>query len=498
MRTKSVAKTFVYGVVLTTVIAFLGLYKTKILLQYLGEDNVGIYQLFYQIFLYLSLIDGGLTAGITYSLYKPVNDNNYNKVNGIIAGARSYFNKVGLIIIAIGIFLSFNIMFFIKSTELNSVYVQIAFIIFIIASSTSYFISSHAILYEAEQKLYKSSNINHVMTIIKTILEIILAMMGFKLVTLLLMFLLLTIIRNVTITIISRRDHKFLNYKTKKDYSFKKELNNLIVRKISFLIFDNTDILIISKFLGLMSVVIYTVYFQIINMITLIIKRLNSALLASVGNLLVSDRNKIGPVFNEINSMLFFIASVICVPIYFMLSPFIEIWFGERYTAPNHVLLLFSILLYVNIIKIVLEVFVDAAGKFKSVKVASIYQSILNVVLSLLLIKRFEIAGVLFATIIAFMIGTFIIYPKIIYHEILYTKVKKYYLKCFKLILGLIPNTLIIYMLFNGMINSNLLNWFFNGIAIFILNLILTIGYYYITKELLFFQRFKYIVKHNK
>ena len=84
MRTKSTLKTFLYGIFFTTIIAILGLVKTKLLLQYLGDEYVGIYQLFYQIYLYLSIVDGGVGASVTFRLFKPVNEKNYDKINSIM------------------------------------------------------------------------------------------------------------------------------------------------------------------------------------------------------------------------------------------------------------------------------------------------------------------------------------------------------------------------------------------------------------------------------
>ena len=157
MRTKNTMKTFLYGIILTSIIAILGLIKSKILLTYLGAEYVGVYQLFSQIYVYLSLVDGGIGASIAYHLYKPIHDKDDKKINEIVMGAKSYFNKVGIIVIILGIILSFGIMFFINETTISAWYIKICFILFIISGACSYFTSTHAIIYEAEQKLYKSS-----------------------------------------------------------------------------------------------------------------------------------------------------------------------------------------------------------------------------------------------------------------------------------------------------------------------------------------------------
>ena len=289
MRTKNTMKTFLYGIILTSIIAILGLIKSKILLTYLGDEYVGVYQLFSQIYVYLSLVDGGIGASITYHLYKPINDKDENKINEIIMGAKSYFNRVGIIVIILGIILSFGIMFFINDTTISAWYIKICFILFIISGACSYFTSTHALIYEAEQKLYKSSNLNHLLSIFESIGAIIIAILGGKLLTILAAFLIMSIIKNIILVLNSRKDHKYLKKVSTKDESFKKETNNLIINKINTLIFENVDIILISKFLGLAPVFIYTVYNQVISMLTQMVQRLNSALIPSIGNLLVPE-----------------------------------------------------------------------------------------------------------------------------------------------------------------------------------------------------------------
>ena len=197
MRTKSTLKTFLYGIVLTSVIAILGLVKTKILLQYLGQEYVGIYQLFYQIYTYISLVDGGIGASITYYLYKPMHEKKYDEINKIYSGARYYFRIIGLIVIILGVIISFGITFLIKETTISALYIRICFILFVISSAVSYFTTAHAFIYEAEQKLYKSSNLNHLLSIFESIACIVIAMLNGKLLVIITAFLILSLLKNV-------------------------------------------------------------------------------------------------------------------------------------------------------------------------------------------------------------------------------------------------------------------------------------------------------------
>ena len=498
MRTKNTLKTFIYSFTLTGIIALLGLVKTKILLAYLGQEYVGVYQLFYQLYIYISLVDGGIGASVTYHLYKPIHEKKENEINNIYNGARYYYNIIGLIVILLGITLSFGIMFLIKETTIAAWYIRICFILFVISSATSYFSIAHSLVYEAEQKLYKPTSLQLLLSISESIVSIIVALLGGKLLIMISIFLLLSIIKNAILIIISKKEHKYLKKSKQKNLKFRKDSNSLIISKINTLINENIDIVIISKFVGLEKVVIYAAYNQIVNMLNLMIQRLHSSLLPSIGNLLVANKEKAKATFIELNSILFYIGSILFVPLYYMLTPFIRLWYGKEYMVSDIVTLLFVMVLYINIIKISLESYVKAAGEFKSVKNSSIYQSVMNIILSLILVQKYGIGGVLIATVFAFITGNFIHYPRIISKKIINDKTINYYKKCLKYVIGLIINIVICYYINSLLYNVNLFRWLINGIIIFTINLILTSIYYWLTKETKFIDRIKFMIKKYK
>lgn len=495
LRTKNTLKTFLYGIFFTSIIAILGLVKTKILLSCLGDEYVGVYQLFYQIYLYLSIVDGGIGASVTYQLYKPISSDNTKKINRIIEGSRRYFNKIGIFVILLGLLISFEIMFFIKETTISVLYIKVCFILYIISSAISYFTISHALLYEAEQKLYKSSNLNHMLSIAESIVAIIIAKLGGKLLIILTSFVILSFIKCTILVLQSRKDHKYLKRVDNPDFSFKKDANSLIVNKINTLIFENSNILIVSKFLGLKIVIVYNAYNQIVTMIKQMIQRLSAALLPSVGNLLVSEKEKARNIFVELNSLLFYLANLLVIPIFFMLTPFIGLWYGSEYESTQLVCLLFSLLLYVEIIRISLETYVKAAGEFKKIKNCGIYQSVVCLSLSLILVNKFGIAGILFATLFAFITGTFMQYPKIISKQIINDKTKNYYLKVVKYLLGLFISFGIIYFVDSRIYIASLITWGLKGVLLFTINFVITSLYYYLIKETYFFERIKFLLK---
>ena len=341
---------------------------------------------------------------------------------------------------------------------------------------------------------------NHLLSIFESIAAIIISLFNGNLLIIITTFLLLSIFKNIILVFISYKDHVYIKRleDIKPDLSFKKEANDLIYSKVGQLVNENTDILILSKFSGLLYVVIYSAYNQITNMIRLMIMRFNSALLPSVGNLLIADKEKAKSIFEELNSIVFFIGIILFAPLMFSLSPFINLWYGNSYSLGLFLSLLFTTILFLNIIKIPLETFIKAAGEFKSIKYSSIFQSVLNLLLSLILVFKYNIFGVLIATIVTFLTCNFIHYPYIVCKRIINSKISNYYISNIKYLLLLMISSLITFVINGFLTYSNLFLWILNGCLLFIINMLIVLFYYYIIGDYKMFYRIRYLFKKNK
>ncbi|MBQ8192740.1 MAG: polysaccharide biosynthesis protein [Bacilli bacterium] len=499
MRTKKTAKNLIISTILTTIIALIGLVKTKVFLNYLGDEATGIYQLFSQILSYISLVDAGLTSSILYSLYKPVSDNNIEKINSILKGGRNFYNKIALIIIVIGIIVSFKIDFFLSDYTMSLWYVQVCFILFIVASSINYFVTPQKVILEARQNLYKVHTIVYVSMIVKAILEIVLLLLGLNLLSLMILFIIISLIQNFIIMIVAKKDYKQLSYReVEPDNSFKKETKNLVAQKVASIIFNNIDVVLISKFISSSSVVIYTSYMYIINSLQNVLRKIGSSSLASVGNLLVSEKEKARDIFYEYNSLCYYIANVVCIPVLLVITSFVSIFYGETYTLSYLGSLLVVIILYFKIIEIPFDVYNSALGYFSKIKKCLIFQSIVNLVLSIVLLFSLGIEGILLATVISYIVGVFAIYPKILNDNYFKEHKIRYYLNSLKLCIISIVSYLIIYFVIKNIEISNLFSWFVLGICCFVVNFIFVTLYYILIRETKFFDRIKNLIKERR
>lgn len=85
MRTKNTIINFITDAFPQVLIMLLGLFKTKLFIDILGSNQLGLYQLYGQIIAYLVLVEGGVGSALLFRLYKPLNQKDTKKISEMMA-----------------------------------------------------------------------------------------------------------------------------------------------------------------------------------------------------------------------------------------------------------------------------------------------------------------------------------------------------------------------------------------------------------------------------
>lgn len=495
MRTRNSLYNLLSDIVPQIVIILISFFRVKIFLNYMGADNLGVYQLYAQILSYLSLAELGLTGAAMYFLYKPISEKNYKKINAILSGVRKTFTYILIVMFVIGMVLSLNISFFFKDTTFSNTYLMFTFIIALLTNILGYFTTPYVVMFDSSQEKYKYVLHTQILLIIRHLLQIVLIIVFKNLFVILIVEFLFAIFQNILIRLLFKKHYPKVKFTKEKDYSFWSKTKDLIPHKIGTLVANNIDVIIISKFLGLTSVVIYNCYYYFIFNISILVNRIGSATLASVGNLLVTDKDKSYNIFLEYNSMLFFIATVICVPLALVISSFVGFWYGKDMIVNNFTTILFVLILFYSIIRIVLTTFVGAMALYKETIICTFIEIIINLTISLLLVNKVGISGLLIGTILSMVISEYLIKPFILNKKIFNSNIFVYYLDCLKFFMFSIVCYFIFYFILKYVTISNLLIWFIVGSIVFILNFIITLVYYRIINRTSFLNRISFLKK---
>lgn len=412
-----------------------------------------------------------------------------------MSAGKRIFNIIGTLILFIGLILSFFIIFFVTDAkDVSNGYIQFTFILYLISQAIYYFSIPERSLFDAEQKKYIPNIVFQIVALVKAILEIVIISLHLDLIELLISLILCSLIANTIIIFLCKKNYPNLNLKQKGDYSMLKDVKHLFVNTLATVLTNNIDIIIISKFVGINYVVIYSTYNYFVEAIRQFIDKISGATFSGIGDLLLDDKEHSLKIFNEFNGMMFFIATVLCVPFFFMINQFINLWYEAKIFTSAILAVLFTIILFYQTVRTPLKVFTLSSGKFKEIKIFVILEIIINLTLSLLLVNKSGIPGVLIGTVISLLIADFLTKPFVIFKKILEHKPYKYYIISIINFAFCALEILWINAVFKTQYTS-ILECFIFGCIIGIVNLIISTIYFYFTNQLDFIKRFKKVRK---
>lgn len=499
MRIKNILKNLISEMLPQIVIAFLGIYKSKIFLKYLGTDIVGLYNLFAQILGYLSLVEGGVASAVIYRLYKPLYEKDYKKLGEIRNGVKRIFSIIICIIFALGIIAGCIMPSLIKDNTFSTTFIVINFLLYVISEILLYTTIFERSIFTATESNYKLNAIVKTTLILKAIFEIVIAILTRNITYILFMFIAVNLISNIIISIIAKKQFNYIEKSEKKDYTVLKDVKNLFVHKIAGLVASNIDIIILSAYAGLKKVVVYSTYLLYSSTLISLMTKISNAFLGSIGNKLLEDEKDSYRVFKEYNAFIFFIATIVGVQFLFSIDYFINIWYNGEVETKIIISLLFSTILIYNIIRIPLTTFTEAAGLFKETRICAILEAIINICLSLILVQALGMVGLLVGTLMSLIISEFLIKPRIIFNKVFDKKSTEYYKLCYKFIIILILEILLVHYIKLNIVISRLLSWFIYSLIFGLVNVvILLLIYIIIFKQYFIIERVKQIISKNK
>ncbi len=415
MRLKNSSINSAVGVITLFILAIFGFIVTRILISTLGVEYNGLNGLFTNIISILSITELGLGAAISFNLYKPLIDNDTEKIKSIMLFFKRCYQIIGLTIFVLALIVSIFIPYIIKDSSLSNNYIRFIFLLFSINSTISYFFSYRRCLFYADQKEYINTLIDFAMKLIKHLAQIFVLIYFKSFVAFLIINIIITFINNLFIYFKSIKNYPNI---TIKDAKRDKPLEKLIINSVkslaviqilnSFISF--TDNIIISATISITIAGLYTNYHLIINELNQVITIIYNGIGASIGHLIAEgNKNRIKEIFNNLDYLSFFLGAFCCCSLYFIMEPFVTIWLGEKYLLSNLCLLLMAFNFYLIIIKQPMIYYLKNSGNFKSLILPFALEAPLNVIGSIILSKYLGLTGILLMTFISSWVSYIII-----------------------------------------------------------------------------------------
>lgn len=411
MRSENAVKNSLSGLGSQFIIILLSFVARSFFNHALSDQFIGYNSLLGNILGLLNLAELGIGSAITFYLYQPLHEANEDKIAGIMHLYKMLYGMIGVVVLIGSLVLTPYLQFFIKDVVIDMQFLQLIFLLYAINTVASYFYSHKRTLLFASQKSYITMKFDVLAKVITAILQIII-LVNYRdeiaFVAYLVIGIVVTFIFNVWISRICDQEFPYLNHNksrcSKEDrHEIFKNLKYLSLSRIAAYGVNNTDSIIISKYISSMVLGIYSNYQLLFASISTLFVGLLRGVVASFGDLLVEkDQWKIRGVFEAYNFVTYLIVSFSCVSFALLTQPFILLWLQSPLKWLNdQVVVLLIMVFFVNLVKTPFVEVLSSAGVFKEILPYSFIEVVLNLVISITLAKSMGIAGVFIGTIIS-------------------------------------------------------------------------------------------------
>ena len=418
---------------MSVVVLIIGFIAQRVFVDVLGLEYLGINGLFTNIITMLGIVELGLGSAIVYHLYRPLADHNIERVKSLLHFYKIGYRIVAAIVLAIGLLLMPFLPAIIGEVSIpNSI--AAVYALFLTDVVFSYLLTYKRSILYADQKNYLINLTHMASMLVMNGLQIAMLLITGDFYLYLLIKIAMRITENLVINAVVNKRYSYIaegkarSLDTETRHDIFKKVKALFMHKIGAFIVLGSDNIIIAVFLGIVTVGLYSNYYLVIAAIGMIIGQVFTAVTASVGNLLItSNAKKSYAVYNNVRFANFWLATVAATGMFVAMDSFVVVWLGQSYVLAIGVLVALSINLYLQLTRSATNSFKEAAGIFHEDRYVPLVESVVNIVLSIIFLHYFGLAGVLMGTICSNLVLHLFSYPKFVYTKLFERAYAMYY-----------------------------------------------------------------------
>lgn len=413
---------------------FLAFFSRKVFLDCLGAEFIGLTGMLRNILGYLSVAELGIGTSIVYFLYKPLQEDNHDKINDVISMLAFLYRCIGSVILMVGIFISFFFPWWFGKLETGLSLVYFAFYSFLLSSVAGYIFNYKQLLVSANQRQYMVSAYFQTIGIVQSITQILLAWYYRNLWLWIVVGLVFTIIGIIVFNIRIRQIYPWLRIDLKKGRQnlkkypeVLKKTRQVFIHKIKDMILCHSDEVLVGMFVSVVSVAYYGNYTMITSKLNVFVNILSEGMSAGIGNLLAEGNEKnIMKVFWELTAARFFILGLIIFSLLLFFQAFVNCWLGQQYLLDDIIVYLLIFYIFVRYQSAAVYIYMGSAGLFSDVW-ASWIELFLNLSITILLAPTYGIIGILLGKIISFTLISAFWKPYYVFNKALHKSVWVYW-----------------------------------------------------------------------
>ena len=438
------------SVLLQVVSGVCGLILPRFVLQNYGSEVNGLVASISQLLSYAVLLEGGVGGVMRAALYKPLANGDDAGISAVFYQISQTFQKIAVVFIGFALALGICMKFFVD-TQYSWLYVFTMVLILSTHTLSNYYMSMpHRILMTADQKLYAIQVVQIIATILNALLCLLVMYLGGSIHIVKLTSVVVFLLNPLAQRLYVKRHYK-LSCKVEVTNSGHIQKRDGMIHNLAYFIHRNTDVVILSLFGSLYAVSVYSVYHTVVSVLEQLLASISSGISGLVGRLIarkeIAELNRIVDRYEACNNALATAVGTVCA---ILILPFVSIYTGGvtdvQYRQPVFAMLMIAGS-YAYSIRHPFGCVVSAAGHYKETNAGAIGEVVINLGLSILLVKPLGLIGVALGTLVAMSFRT-VHTVWYLSRNILHRSVWKFLLKlvCNLLVSGIIINRIPVWL----------------------------------------------------
>ena len=412
----------------------------RALIHHCGNDVNGLNSLYLSIIGILSVAELGVGSAITFCMYRPIVEGDEEKVGALYHLFRRWYLLVGSVILLCGLAITPFVHLLAKDYRQLDVNFYSTFLLVLLSTVLTYLFAAKTALINAYKNNYITTAISAGGILLQYVLQLIALRLAGTFFAYLLCKSLAVLVQWAATEAVAGKKHKsVLQAKGVLDRDSRRELSEKIramfMHKIGTLLVNTVDSVVISLFVGVVALGQYSNYTAIQSSMDSVLILCFSSLISVFGHMYVSGSKEAARKYCDFFHLInFMIGAVFYLGYYAVIDDLVSALFGEGLVAPRSVAMVITLNGFVQFMRRSTLAFRDATGMFYYDRWKPLLEGAVNIVLSVMLVRRIGVVGVIAATILTNLLICHIVEPYVLYVHAFETTPVKYYIQNYGMI----------------------------------------------------------------
>ena len=396
----------------------IGVFMLPFNVALLGQSAYGLWVLVASITVYFSMLDMGFGVAQVRFVAKYRARGDVDGLNEIASTMFCVFSGVGLLTFLVAVVIALNLRNFFPLTDSQVRTGQIVFLFISGYVALGFPISVFGGIVNGFQRTYLNGAVAFVTAIAVALVNVAVLKAGYGLPELVAATTTVRILGYVAYALNAYR--VFPGLRIRPQLFSRDRLREITGFSIFILIIDlanklnySTDTIVIGAFMGTAAVAVWAVAQRLIEIVQRITDQLNGVLFPVVVDSSTIERvDKLQKIL--IQGMRLSLAMVVPLATVLGLTarPLVLVWVGPNFEASVNVIYILSIVVAVRVGSATSTVILKGSGLHKVLAVSNLGMAVSNLVLSVLLVRRYGLIGVAIGTLIPMVVfSTFVVFP---------------------------------------------------------------------------------------